>query len=369
MRTGFVLHHLIRSYDHVHVITFREPGAPDPRPLFPPGLSIDVIDLPPHSNSVPARALRNLARAARGIPPLIDRFSGFEAQLGPLLRPTYDLALIEHFWAASYASTLRPHTRRLALDLHNVESTLLARSAAAERSPASVLFRHWARRCRALEAEALPRFDLILATSRADAAQLATPTPVLIVPNTIPLVPRPAPSSRRPHEVVFSGNMEYHPNRAAVRWFVTDVWPLLSALRPYLTVRFLGKNDHAIRPLLGTDPRLRATGPVPDAVPALAESALAVVPLLSGSGTRIKIIEAWAAALPVVSTSIGAEGLPIHPGDDILIADSPADFAEAVVKVLQNPQFACRLSDNGRRLYEDELNWEVAWNVLSQAGL
>jgi len=370
MRTACILHHLIRSYDNVHVIVFREPGAPDPRLLFPPGLcTVDVIHLPHHNKSAPARALRNLSRAVRRIPPLIDRFSGFEAQLTPLLRPPYDLAVIEHFWAASYAPTLRPHTRRLVLDLHNVESTLLARSATTERQPTSTLFRLWANRCRALEADALPDFDLVLATSEADVAQLPSAVRAVVIPNTVPPQPRPVPTIRRPHEIVFSGNMEYHPNLAAVRWFLDEIWPRLRGAHPALTVRFLGKNEQAIRYLIAADPCLNATGPVPDAVAALAESALAIVPLLSGSGTRIKIIEAWAAALPVVSTTIGAEGLPALPGENILIADSPADFAEAVVKLLQNPQLACRLGNSGRRLYERELNWEAAWNALSQAGL
>jgi glycosyltransferase involved in cell wall biosynthesis len=361
-----VLHYLAQRHD-LHVITFREPGAAVP--AFPPNIRADVVDLPRNSKSAAARALRNLSRAARGVPPLIDRFSGFGPQIHDLLRPPYEVAVIEHFWAAQYGPVLRPHARKLVLDLHNIESTLLDRTARTEPPQTRPLFRRWAAACRAMEARTLPLFDLILTTSLADSSQLRCPS--VTVPNTIPFTPRPSPSTRRAHEIVFSGNMEYHPNRTAVRWFVHEIWPILRATGPpEITVRFLGRNEHAIAPLLAADPgRLHATGPVPDAVSALAESAVAMVPLTAGSGTRIKIIEAWAAGLPVVSTSIGAEGLPGHPGRHLLTADSPGEFAAAIVKVLQNPSLACQLSDNGRRLYEEELTWEAAWKALSQAGL
>ncbi len=371
MRTASVLHYLLREYDEVHVITWREPGAPDPREQFPAGIAVDVIALPVHSKSTFARAARNLGRAARGIPPLIDRFRGFDKQLASMLRPEYDVAVVEHFWAAHYAPTLRSRVRRLVWNLHNIESTLMARCAESEPPLFRPLFRRWARCCQSLEVRTLPLYDLLLTTSETDAGLLPGPlqSRAAVIPNAIPAVPRPVPTARRPHELVFSGNMEYHPNLTAVRWFLAEIWPNLRDAHPAATVRFLGKNEHAIASLLAGDPRLHATGPLPEAVPALAESAAAIVPLVSGSGTRFKILEAWAAELPVVSTTVGAEGLPGRPGEHLLIADTPSDFAGAVVKVLQNPALACRLADNGRRLYERELTWDTAWKALSQAGL
>jgi glycosyltransferase involved in cell wall biosynthesis len=131
----------------------------------------------------------------------------------------------------------------------------------------------------------------------------------------------------------------------------------------------IGKNEHAIKRHIQSDSRIETTGAVAEAIPELARAAVAVVPLLSGSGTRIKIIEAWAAGVPVVSTTIGAEGLPYTSGDDILIADEPHDFAEAVRRILNDCDLARRLSASGRRLYELRLTWNTAWRQLEQAEL
>jgi glycosyltransferase involved in cell wall biosynthesis len=96
---------------------------------------------------------------------------------------------------------------------------------------------------------------------------------------------------------------------------------------------------------------------------------LAVVPVLAGSGTRIKIIEAWAAGLPVISTTIGAEGLPATPGEHLLIADTVDEFLAAIEELVGNPGLAQRLASNGRLLYERQLTWTAAWKSLEGAGL
>jgi glycosyltransferase involved in cell wall biosynthesis len=106
-----------------------------------------------------------------------------------------------------------------------------------------------------------------------------------------------------------------------------------------------------------------------DAIAEIATARAAVVPLLSGSGTRFKIIEAWAAGTPVISTTIGAEGLGATPGEHLLIADSPADFAAATTSVLNDQPLADRLAAAGRRLYESKFTWPSAWRILEAAGL
>ena len=98
-------------------------------------------------------------------------------------------------------------------------------------------------------------------------------------------------------------------------------------------------------------------------------SKIAVVPLLSGSGTRVKILEAWAAGTPVVSTRIGAEGLPGRDGEHFLLADSPADFAAAIRQLLQDEALAATLSAAGRVLYEKTFHREAAWKCLDAAGI
>jgi polysaccharide biosynthesis protein PslH len=349
LRTASILEFLRTRYE-VEVITFREPGAPEP--AFPADVRAHTLRLPRHSKTRPARVVRNLNRAVRGVPPLVDRFSGFNDPIGAALAGRhFDVGIIEHFWCAPYWSVLRSVCDRLILDLVDVESVLLWRQARGAKAP---LFRRFARCCEKMEREWLRKFDGVMVTSSADAAHIGVPA--VVYPNTIPLVPVPA--VEKTDCVAFSGNLEYEPNTTAVRWFHREVWP---RLRHRIRWKIIGRNDGAIRHIVAGDDRISVTGPVEDAIRELAACQAAVVPVLAGSGTRVKIVEAWAAALPVVSTTVGAEGLPAEP---MLIADSAERFAAEVERLLDDAELRNRLSAAGRRLYEERFTWHAAWRTL-----
>ena len=175
------------------------------------------------------------------------------------------------------------------------------------------------------------------------------------------------PETAKTHEIAFSGNMEYHPNTAAAHFFAEFVWPILREREPELVWRLVGKNPQVLK--LPRDPRIQLTGAIEDALPLLAGAKAAVVPLLSGSGTRFKILEAWAAGTPVISTTVGAEGLDAVPNEHLLIADGASQFAHAVLSVLYEDGLASRLARAGRELYESRFTWSVAWKMLESAGL
>jgi glycosyltransferase involved in cell wall biosynthesis len=188
-----------------------------------------------------------------------------------------------------------------------------------------------------------------------------------VYPNTIPST---APPARLEEDVVtFSANMEYHPNSDAVRHFHRRIWPLVKARSPRLTWELVGMNPNAVRRYVGDDPSVRLKGPVEDAVAELARAKVSVVPLRSGSGTRVKILEAWAAGTPVVSTSMGAEGLGAAHGRELLIADEPAAFADAVSSLIASPELGRELARAGRALYEQRYTWEAGWRELADAGI
>jgi glycosyltransferase involved in cell wall biosynthesis len=329
--------------------------------------------VPHHSKSTLARAWRNGWRFLRGAPPLLDRFAGFESQLTPVLSDSrrYALGVIEHFWCAPYARTLRPHCDRLVLDLHNIESQLAQTHANALRGLESIAMSRFARAYKRLEREWLPQFDIVLVASDDDRRRIASLTApranIIVYPNALPEIARPV-ATEHP-QIVFSGNLEYHPNIEAVRWFHAQIWPRIRARAPAVQWKLVGCNEHAVRPLLSGDNRIILTGPVDDAVAAIAEAQVCVVPLLSGSGTRFKILEAWAAARAVVSTSIGAEGLGAKHEQNLLIADDDAAFADAVLRLLDDPALRQRLGEAGRALYLDRFTWPVAWRALESAGI
>ncbi|HPQ13780.1 MAG TPA: glycosyltransferase family 4 protein [Bryobacteraceae bacterium] len=372
LRSSALLEYLACRYA-VDLIVFREPGAPDPRAAVPAGIArrVDVIDLPYHSRTFLARMVRNAVRYLRNRPPLNDRFAGFAAPLARLLAGRqYNLAVVEHFWCAPYCEQLEPHAARTVLDLHNVESVYYGRSAGVEPWPASAVLRRFERACRSLERKWIPRFSIVLAASEHDANLVRAICPEThphVYPNTIPFTPQP--DAVEQNVLAFSGNFDYQPNIGAVRFFRKRIWPLLRDRWPGLVWRLIGKNPTGIARLVAGDPRIEVTGPVADAVEALATARVVVAPLLAGSGTRVKILEAWAAGRAVVSTSLGAEGLPVRSGEHLLLADSPEAFAEAVSRLLASPEERLRLGRAGRALYEKRFTREQGWKELARIGM
>jgi glycosyltransferase involved in cell wall biosynthesis len=365
LRSASLLEYLAGRYA-VHAIVFRTTEDGDPARALPPGLvsRLDVIDLPYHSKAPPARLVRNAVRAIRGRPPLLDRFSGFEDQLSPLLEGRkYDLALVEHFWCAPYVQQIKLHAKRVIVDLHNIESVWHERLAAHESLLRAAALRRFAGAARRQERKLLPGFDAILVASSEEAGRvraLAPGAPITVYPNALREVAVPERHERE--EIVFSGNLEYAPNIEAIRFFRDRIWPALRP-RPRLKWRIIGKNPDAVRALVGGDPRIELSGFVKDAIRELADSQVAVVPLLSGSGTRLKILEAWAAATPVVSTSLGAEGLGAS-AEHLSLADDPDAFAAATARLLDSPAERRKMGLAGRRLFEQSYTWPVAWKCL-----
>lgn len=340
MRSASLLAYLERSY-HVDVVTFT---------------------LRPHSKSGTARVIRNAARLVRGRPPLFDRYSGYEDQIRAAIPARhYDLGVIEHFWCASYARLLRPICNRLVLDLHNIESELARSHAAALNGPAKMASLRFADMYTALEREWLPKFDTVLVVSEVDRERISHPD-IRVFPNSIPEAPIPVVVEE--NTVIFSGNLEYHPNVEAVRWFASAVWPGVRERLPSIEWRLIGRNSDAVTPIIHGVPAARLIGPVTDAIAEIARSHVVVVPLLAGSGTRFKILEAWAAQRAVVSTSIGAEGLGARDGEHILIADDPQAFADAVVRLWNDPHLRARLGRAGRSHYLENFSWAASWRKL-----
>jgi len=367
LRSASLLHYLA-AHANVDLIVFRQPGGPDPAKLLPPDLvrRVVTIDLPWHRTGGAARALRNAWRLARRTPPLVDRFAGFESQIAAAVAgQSYAVGIIEHFWCAAYWTQIAPVCRRTVLDLHNIESVLHSRCAETERGATALAHASFAAAALKRERAWMPRFSQILVTSDPDAKLARERAPrvqVTVYPNAVPMVP--VPSQTPDQAVVFSGNLEYHPNISAVRFFREEIWPILREQWPSLVWRLIGKNPDAIRAWTSHDSRIEVRGPVDDAISELARSQVAVAPIRAGSGTRLKILEAWAAGVPVVSTTLGAEGLPVRDGEHLLLADSGVEFARAVSQLLKNEDLRVKLGAAGRRLLEKEFTWESAWKTL-----
>ncbi|MGH9659927.1 MAG: glycosyltransferase, partial [Bryobacteraceae bacterium] len=160
-------------------------------------------------------------------------------------------------------------------------------------------------------------------------------------------------------DLVFLGSLDWLPNVDAMRFFVRDVLPILRRARPDCTVAIVGRRPPPEVEQWGReDARITVTGTVDDVRPYLWQSAVSIVPLRIGGGTRLKIYEAMAAGIPVVSTAVGAEGLDIDPPRDIRIADSAAQFAAACTELLAGADIRRRMADAARVKIEEKYSWE-----------
>jgi glycosyltransferase involved in cell wall biosynthesis len=164
-----------------------------------------------------------------------------------------------------------------------------------------------------------------------------------------------APVTRQPgaDHILHIGTMYWPPNVDGILWFIQQVYPQIRAKRPQTIFDVVGaRPPQEIMDLSGNGTGVNVTGYVPDPTPYRQQAGLMVVPLRAGGGMRVKILEALAQGLPIVSTTLGCEGIAVTHGQNILIADTPHEFAQAVLRLLDNPQFAAELGCNGRRLAE-----------------
>jgi glycosyltransferase involved in cell wall biosynthesis len=361
---GFSLrvHHLLRELAARHDITVVAtdvPGHADAEAAYRDmGMSVRLV--PPRRHRLPV-ALRKL-RALLTLHSFRwhTRYNPhMQRALDELLADgRFDLVQIEspEFWRYRF-----PPSTPVVLDAHNIWFELRAREVGLDVSRFRRLYQR-IDNAKAGEEEraAWCRVSAVLTTSEREAGfigQARHAGGVIVVPNGVdPEYMRPATSPGREGSLVFTGLMAYRPNADAVRWFVTAILPLVHRTRPDATLTIVGKDVPSdVAALAGG--HVTVTGWVPDVRPYLEDARVVVVPLRAGSGTRIKILEAFAAARPVISTTIGAEGIDARPGKEIVIADVPVSFAEQVVRLLDDADAADRLGRAGRALVEHRYSW------------
>jgi glycosyltransferase involved in cell wall biosynthesis len=253
---------------------------------------------------------------------------------------------------------------------HNVESQLLRRRARAETGLKAAYVRHQASLMEKEERQLCGRFDLNLVVSEEDRRVLAGIAPdarFLVVPNgvdTAALQPSPAPPA--PDDIVFVGGQTWFPNRDGMEYFAEQILPLIRAERPEVRVTWVGRASEGEQERYA-EKGIHMTGYVDDIRPHVHRGSCFIVPLRVGGGTRLKILDAWALGKAVVSTSPGSEGLEVIEGDNMLVADTPLGFAEAVLQVLRDGDLRERLERGGRRTAEQTYDWEVIGSEMLTA--
>lgn len=254
------------------------------------------------------------------------------------------------------------------LTLHNIEHELMARSA----DTSGDALRRWfrardARLLRTAEISALCGASQVWTCSERESAlvrALAPGVEVVTVPNGVdPQALTPGPTDLPVPEVIFLATMHYDPNADGACWFVREIWPRLRAVHPDLRLGLVGGRPPArVQALVGNGVSIYPM--VPSVLPYYRGARLSVVPLRSGSGTRIKILEAAAVGTPQVSTSLGAEGLSVRDGEHLLIADGADQFANACLRVFADPRAAAVRAESARNLVHEVYAWDAVGQSL-----
>jgi sugar transferase (PEP-CTERM/EpsH1 system associated) len=280
----------------------------------------------------------------------------------------FDLIQVE---TSQLAATLRfKRGWRVVLDEHDIVYELLDSMARAEHSPLRRLYNRLEhRRFMSEEVAIWGRVSAVVTTSRREARIIgaaAPDTPVLAAGNGVDVdYFRPSDGPVAPARLVMTGFMKTRPNADAATFFAREVLPLVSAVRPDVTFYVVGGEPPAdVRRLAASN--VVVTGGVADVRPYLREAAAVVVPIRMGGGTRLKILEALAMRKPVVSTTLGCEGLDVVNGEHLIVADEPAPFAEAVLRLLSDRTLANRLAARGYALARRSYMWEPIVDELER---
>jgi sugar transferase (PEP-CTERM/EpsH1 system associated) len=247
---------------------------------------------------------------------------------------------------------------------HNVEATIWARHARHERNPVKrLVFERECRRVAAFERFIANTYDFTITVSKRDYDHFAGTYGASRLGYVSTGVDtdyyKPMPGDEEPGSIVFLGSMDWIPNIEGVHYFVERVYPLVKSYVPNASLSIVGRSPAAsIRRLAQADPSIRVTGTVSDTRPYVARAACAVVPIRVAGGTRIKIYEMMAMGKPVVSTTIGAEGLEYTAGENVLIEDDPAMFAAAVRKLLLYDRYRRGIGDKARGFVVSRCSWD-----------
>lgn len=305
---------------------------------------------------IPVAGMRYRSAAMRETVAKVVSTHNFDAKICDFLFPSINIADL-NTWT---------------LFQHNVESVIWERHARSGKTAAHrAYFRLQAKRMLQWERDVCRAVARVIAVSETDEHLMRSRfgiKQVSSVPTGVDVDYFEKPkSSTALYDLVFVGSMDWMPNVDGMQWFLTNVFPLIRKEKPDCRLALVGRNPPQTLLDAAKDPGITVTGTVPDVRPFLWQSAVSIVPLRVGGGTRLKIFEAMAAGTPVISTTIGAEGLPVRHGETIRIADTAQEFAAECLNMLAVPQDWQRMAQQAVDLVVQNYSWEQVTKKFEQA--
>jgi sugar transferase (PEP-CTERM/EpsH1 system associated) len=283
-------------------------------------------------------------------------------RLNDLLKEeTFDVIVCDFLSAAGVVPWDWPGPK--ILFTHNVEAVIWRRHYEVAANPLwkAISWVEW-RRMEAAERRYLQLADHVLAVSDTDRDAFASfldPKKLTVIPTGVDVdYFQPLSVDEAPNSLVFTGSMDWLPNEDAILYFVEAIFPLIKQQCPEISLEVVGRSpSRKLQAAAEREKSMRLTGWVEDIRPFVARAEICIVPLRIGGGTRLKIFEAMAMGKAVVSTTVGAEGLPVESGKDILLADTPNDFAQSVIGLLRDSELRRRLGTGARSLVQENYSW------------
>jgi glycosyltransferase involved in cell wall biosynthesis len=373
IRAYYVLRYLVEAGHEVTLICFVRPRdcAQDIRGLRKVCRSVETIPLIRSRLKDFYHGLHSLFSAT---PFLIlrDQVVLMERRLEQITENrSFDALHADQLWMAPYGLRVRGATLRV-LDQHNAVFVVFRRMAEHERNSVKRTFLHQeASKLEVFERVTCKLFDRIVWVTEEDRKAVRGsgnehhPRDRIIPIAIDPFARRPVKGSH-PFRVTFLGGMHWPPNSEGISWFAERVWPRVAAAVPSSVLTLIGEAPPRELCRQGSNSRVEVTGHISDLEQYLSETAVFVVPIRSGAGMRVKILDAWCWGLPVVSTSVGAEGIKTVAGENLLIADDEKSLVDSVVRVMRERHLARRLSENGRATVEKWYDWRKVYNGWDQ---
>ncbi len=254
-----------------------------------------------------------------------------------------------------------PLQKKIILDCHNVDYNRIVAEMQNIKLPFKIFSNAVKNRIKKLEIEAISNVSLIFACSQSDAnyfRQYISEDKIVVIPNGVDTQIKSTKVSTKNKKVIFMGLLSYYPNIDAVRYYLDEIHPLVKLKVPAVQFEIIGRNAPSwLVKRAHADKNIKLSGYVQNVDQHLATASVCVCPIKSGSGTRLKLLHYMASNKPIVTTTMGCEGIDVVHNKHLLIADEPSQFASSVVKLLTDRSLAERIATSGRQLADDKYNW------------
>jgi glycosyltransferase involved in cell wall biosynthesis len=373
IRAYYVLRYLVEAGHELTLLCFTRPGDDEQNihRLLRICRSVETVPLIRSRCKDVSNGLHSLFSVTPFLV-LRDQLPSMQQKLEKIMGSrSFDALHADQLWMAPYSMKCQGPPLKV-LDQHNAVFKVPQRMAEHERNPLMRAFlRREASKLETFEYLACHTFDQVVWVSDQDRKAVRSPGGNhnhrnRVIPIATDSSTKRTVKGARPFRVTFLGGMHWPPNAEGVSWFAQQVWPRVARAVPAAVLTLIGKGapKRLRRQSLGT--RIEVTGYLSDLERYLSETAAFIVPLRSGAGMRVKILDAWSWGLPVVSTTVGAEGISTIDGENLLIADDEETFADSLIRVMQESNLARRLSENGRTTVETLYDWRRVYKAWDQ---